>query len=24
VMRLAGTKNVKEITRVYLAPPAIA
>ena len=24
VMRLAGTKNVKEITRDYLAPPAIA
>ncbi len=24
VMRLAGTKNVKEITRDYIAPPAIA
>ena len=24
VMRLAGTKNVKEITRDYLAPPAVA
>jgi lactate oxidase len=24
VMRLAGTKNVKEITKDYLAPPAIA
>jgi L-lactate oxidase len=24
VMRLAGTKNVKEITRAYIAPPAIA
>ena len=24
IMRLAGTKNVKEITRDYLAPPAIA
>ncbi len=24
VMRLAGTKNIKEITRDYIAPPAIA
>ncbi len=24
IMRLAGTKNIKEITRDYLAPPAIA
>jgi isopentenyl diphosphate isomerase/L-lactate dehydrogenase-like FMN-dependent dehydrogenase len=24
VMRLAGTKSVKEITRDYIAPPAIA
>jgi isopentenyl diphosphate isomerase/L-lactate dehydrogenase-like FMN-dependent dehydrogenase len=24
VMRLAGTRNVKEITKDYLAPPAIA